>query len=207
MDLEFLRCKNKHWVPILNGTLLHSSVDPVKEAALWVEKEWAYVKDAKNVIVLGLGGGFHIQELINRGKNNILVIEGSRELVLAMTEKNPDLMRLVVCLGGVPPGQLCHETELLEHMAGSFAILKHPASIRVNPFYYTPTMQVLTERSFHALKEMAKENSGLTAFFNTLDLQSSDTIDLPTLEKAMIKRGTGLDREGLIWMTLRELVK
>ena len=53
---------------------------------------------------------------------------------------------------------------------------------------------------------MAEGNEGLVRFLSSLKINDDQILTLPMIEEAMHRRGTGLEREGLIWMTMRELM-
>ncbi|MGE7544925.1 motility associated factor glycosyltransferase family protein [Sporosarcina newyorkensis] len=56
--------------------IFHSKYNPLHEAKVWVEKETKYLKDLENIIVIGVGAGYHIQQLAERfPKHKITVIE------------------------------------------------------------------------------------------------------------------------------------
>ena len=68
MEIEFVQLANLKgegsWVPVVNSTLIHSAIDPFKEAKTFIDQEWERLKDNNSLIVFGLGGGFHIAELL-----------------------------------------------------------------------------------------------------------------------------------------------
>ena len=56
--------------------ILHSKYDPLKEVNIWCDKEADDIKEDEEIIVIGLGAGYHIQELANRyPTHKITVIE------------------------------------------------------------------------------------------------------------------------------------
>lgn len=65
-----------------NGRALCSRVDPTKEAQAWVEHHAQDIVSAQIVIVMGLGCGYHLAELLKRFPiKKILVLECNSELV------------------------------------------------------------------------------------------------------------------------------
>lgn len=56
--------------------ILHSKYDPLREARVWCDKEADRVKTDEPILVIGLGAGYHIQELATRyPQNEINVVE------------------------------------------------------------------------------------------------------------------------------------
>jgi hypothetical protein len=210
METEFIQIAGKEgegsWVPVINQTLVHSSVNPIKEAKFLVDSEWEKIKDVKSIIVFGLGGGFHIAELLKRRNFDIFVVEAHRKLIEAMNLKWPSLMAQIEAVADHPPHLLMEFFQKSGAFAKPYAIFKHPASLRISPLFYKSVSQTLNDRTLSRLKDLAKENKKLTAFFESLDINHDQILTLPMVEEALIRRNSGLDREALIWLTMRELV-
>jgi hypothetical protein len=71
--------KSGHKIPVINDVHLHSSYDPIKEASAFIDK---VIKQPlqSNYLILGLGFGYHIKELVSRLnqsniKPNLVIIE------------------------------------------------------------------------------------------------------------------------------------
>ncbi len=206
MDLEFLKCKDNQWVPIVNGTLLHSTVDPYKEARDLIDLEWDRISTVQTLIVFGIGGGYHIEEILSRKSLNIVVVEAEKDLAQAMAEKKPELFKKIEVLSGFPPAQIYLESKIISALSSSYAILLHPASMRVSSYYYNAVSQVLNQRTLVRLRELSQGNPNLNRFLKSLNISEDQILTLPMVEEAMARQGSGFDREGLIWMTMRELV-
>ena len=210
MELEFIQIQGQDgagsWVPVVNQTLIHSTINPTKEASLLLDKEWDSIKGARSIIVFGLGGGFHIAELLKRGSFEVFVIEAEKKLISAMQLKWPELMAQIEVFADFPAHQLVGELNQLGAFSNTYAILKHPASVRLNPIFYRSIQHILNDRTLHRLREMASKNDRLSRFLDSLDINRDQILTLPMVEEALVRRGTGLDREALIWLALRELV-
>jgi hypothetical protein len=210
MEIDFVKVPGLDgpgsWVPVVNKTLMHSNVNPSKEAKILVDVEWERIKDAQSLVVFGLGGGFHIQELLNRKKFQISVIDANGTLVKAMLERWPELLNQIDVFADFPPFQLAAELQLSGVFSQRYALLKHPASVRLSPLFYKSLLQFLNERTLTRLRELTQQNERLARFFDSLDISGDQLLTLPMIEAALIRRGTGLDRESLIWMAMRELV-
>jgi hypothetical protein len=206
MELEFIKLEDNSWIPLLNKTLIHSAVDPRKEASSFIDHEWDKLKDVQTVIVFGLGGGFHVAELLKRKNFDVYVIEAEGSLIAAMNERWPELMKQIDVFADYPSGQLVREMQVAGAFNHTYAVLKHPASVRIAPLFYKTIQQVLNDRTLCRLRELVGSNEGLSQFLDSLDINRDQILTLPMVEEALIRRGKGLDKEGLIWMTLRELV-
>jgi len=206
MEIEMIQCHSQQWVPIVNGMLLHSSVNPVKEAKAFVDQVWDRIGAVHNVVVMGMGGAFHIQEMLNRGKKNIYAIESNTNLVKAVLEKNPDLNQSVTIVTGANASDIHQDPRILKAVSQSYSVVYHPPSVGLDKEFYQCISDNLSQRTLRRLRELTRDNSQLNHFLNSIDLTDHQVITLPMMERAIKRKGSQLDREGLIWMTLRELV-
>ena len=84
-----------------NGRALCSRVDPLKEAVSWVDHHAGDITTSQVVIVLGLGCGYHLVELIRRFPiKKILVLESNPELVDEVQELHGSALGTIDILTG-----------------------------------------------------------------------------------------------------------
>lgn len=79
--VELEKSKSGYYTLKYNNKYIHSKYDPVGESKRFVEANKQLIKD--NVVVIGLGLGYHIEEMlrISEGKSKIFVFEGSEEVI------------------------------------------------------------------------------------------------------------------------------
>jgi len=205
--LEFINAKDGGFVPVLDGKALHSTVNPKLEAEKLVRDEIEHLSGVRTVVVLGLGGGYHVEELRKAVPATVLVIEAEKDIALAVQDKNPGLLEEVQVIAGLSPSLLATEKDVLKAMSGGFGFFKHPASLRMRPAYYKSVLQMLTSRAFGSLKTLSSENPDLAKFFSSLEISEDENATLPRIEEAIQRRTQPLDEASMIWMALRELVK
>ena len=125
----------------VDGTLIHSRYNPRQEAAKLVDA----ARGARGtVIVFGLGLGYHLQELLNRGADRLIVIEARQDVARAALDSSiveqPDKCLLFVARdpGDIArdPGDIARDPAVVEAVAGGAELFKHPASVRLAPEYY-----------------------------------------------------------------------
>lgn len=63
---EVLETKENNKTLKINGVLLHSKYSPVNEAKAFLNKNVQIYEGKKNIVVYGIGLGYHISELLNR---------------------------------------------------------------------------------------------------------------------------------------------
>lgn len=139
--IEFLKAKNgmpTARVHATDGTsfMLHSAYDPVAEARRLLEK-YPSLKDAGVVVVLGLGLGYHVCELLRivPTKAFVLVIEADPELRRRF-EKSADIPWNRVNVTKDESAIWALISQAREQLRDGFVIVEHPASQRLNPAFY-----------------------------------------------------------------------
>src|SRR4051812_17777421 len=86
--MEWLTSKNGYRVPVINGISLCSMVDPLKEARKWFESYKDILNDFDHIFVLGIGGGFHIDVLLQEIPGTLItVIEKEKDILSGLKNK------------------------------------------------------------------------------------------------------------------------
>ena len=84
--IECKTAKNGQEIPVINEIHLHSSYNPEREAAGFCKSIESKLHHNQNFLVLGLGFGYHIQQItkylksINKDSYRIVVLEPNSEL-------------------------------------------------------------------------------------------------------------------------------
>lgn len=96
--LSISEAKNKELVPCLGGAPLHSLHNPRREAEVFASNHLAHLYKSPNALVLGLGFGYHIEEIAK-----ILKLK-HKHYRIAVVEAVPELCRLVTSYRGEMKG-------------------------------------------------------------------------------------------------------
>ena len=111
----------------VGDALLHSVYDPEREAREWVEHHGGAIESSSSIAVLGLGLGYHVEELLRVTNKPVIAFE-PRIDVLRAACKARDLSAL---FSRVP---VACRLEDMEAPAGATpAILRHEPSVRLDP--------------------------------------------------------------------------
>jgi len=116
---------------------LHSAYDPGREAASLVAKH--PVKQAGAVIVLGLGLGHHVVEVMQQtdGDVPVLVVEADGRMIGLARKHNRSLSWENFTLATNEQELKAFLVRHREHLRrGTPTIIEHPVSVRLNPLYY-----------------------------------------------------------------------
>ncbi len=132
--------KNKLLVPLINDLPLHSLINPAKEAESLTNNYIAQISKNPIVIVLGLGFGYHLDEIykimsLAHENFSIFVIEGITE-ISRMVQSHRVFPSEVKIIADNQVSSIFKHGELLEAFAKKPTIIIHPASYKMNePFY------------------------------------------------------------------------
>ncbi|RMG03042.1 MAG: hypothetical protein D6726_06375 [Nitrospirae bacterium] len=139
------------------GVSVHSRYDPVREATILVDRLNPMPDDI--VVVLGLGLGYHLVELLRRHpKVQVVVVESEAEIFNAFKSRFLEMCSepRVSFLVGIPWEEaLCRITEFqLKSGFGRLKILRLPAETRFFRDYYDNILRKLQPATRYNLKDV-----------------------------------------------------
>lgn len=112
----------------IGNITLHSLYDPIKEAREWIIHYKDKIKEASQLIVFGMGLGYHLIELCNETGSDIIVFE-PRIDVLRTAFEIMDLSSLIRMVRFI--------TDIkIPELNKNFIILEHSPSVNMNPEYF-----------------------------------------------------------------------
>ncbi len=194
-------------VPRWKGRLLASRLDPEQEARAWVQRRTTFLEKTQTVFVLGLGGAFHVREVLRRSAARVIVIERESEIAAAvmpgvLDEFGPRVGVVVV----ERPSDLRGEGLIREGLVTSFLTLEHPPSVAGAREFYSACAALLVGREWGALTWQWRLK-GFADFESQPRVERSDkALTIYDLEQTELVRNS-VERERLLLKALRELVK
>lgn len=146
--LHLIESKNKSLVPVIKGTPLHSLHNPQREAEVFASNHLAHLSKSSNVIVLGLGFGYHIEEMckilqLKHKSFSLTVIEAHKELVTLWSsyQKNSAGVEVYSASTGK---ELYENKKICELLLNRPVVIIHQPSFEVAKNFYT---EFLTKRA------------------------------------------------------------
>ena len=205
--------RSGHSVLRKNGRLLGSSIDPMREAVQWTEK----VSAKNQVVVLGLGTGYHVVELMKRPGAKVLTIEADPEVVEKALCLNPTLSRHDIVVE--PNWQyLVHSARFRDALQGIFEIAPHGPSVQIEPDYFSNVERLLLGRDKISFLLQLKLRPELLALLDAdaiallaeqesgeLLSAKNEAISVKTVKKLFSNRADH-SVERRLWRVLEELV-
>ena len=186
----------------VGGRLMASRIDPRAEARAWVDARLALLNDVRTVVVLGLGSGYHVTELVKRTSARILVLEPRADVIAAWDE---DFARDRVRVEHTEDlASLRTSDDVRRALATSYLTMVHPASRGLSPEFYRDAVAHLNARApGHLAWVWELKNLGTLPEELTRGDAALSIHDLAQIE---LTADAG-EREHLLIKALRELVK
>jgi hypothetical protein len=152
LDIEIKMSKNDLPIPCVNGSHLHSTYNPVKEAEGLIRKNMHIIEDKKSILVMGLGFGYHITELIKQLKTfwgadfKILVIDPSNEIFEELQNFQSSPFENTEIISGQTVDELYQNQTLIQFLVNRPGMLAHPASFNLNEKYFKSFMSFRSKK-------------------------------------------------------------
>lgn len=172
-NLEITISRSGHPVPQIGETFLHSVYNPVKEANSFADAQLELIKKKPNILVLGLGFGYHIQEIINLQKlfyqnHKIVVVEPNAKLVAAFKEQN---LFQVEIFTYATVKEYFEDIKFANYLTQKPTIIKHDPSFNTSKDFYVSFLTYRAPKTiksfYHLLNPISK--SLITDNNNTIE--------------------------------------
>lgn len=160
---EIKTAKTGHSIPVVNGVHIHSAYNPIKEAQGVLEQYRESLKDKKEVLVLGLGFGYHINELVNyfeeQGVSDYLisVIEPCDQIVKDAFELNPLSSQNIKVYSYRDVDRLYTNDELISTLLRKPLIIPHTSSFNLFKEYFRAYLTYEAPNTIKNTKEFVKD--------------------------------------------------
>ncbi|MCK6593861.1 MAG: hypothetical protein L6Q33_01565 [Bacteriovoracaceae bacterium] len=151
-------------VPVVNGVHLHSIYNPFKEAQALVEKYADQLTHKNEVLILGLGFAYHVNEIINymtrvHGDNfRIVIVEPNAQIYHDCL--NLDLLnkKNVLVYSGFLPQELYSDIDLIHFLLRKPAVIAHPPSFNLYQDYFKEVLTFEAPKKIEAIQEYLTSN-------------------------------------------------
>lgn len=215
--LQIKSSRSGHPVPCLNGVLLHSIYNPIKESESLLEKHRAQLQQKNSFLILGLGFGYHVNAIhqyaskfTSSDKLNICVLEPNQDLVKAFFEFLPDntntsdlaknsisrenKYRIFVARD---IRQLYSNKDFLDFLTLRPSLIPHPASFNLHQGYFK---EFLSFESTNKFQDIASDITN-SKFKTYLENQSPDTEFNEFINTLKLKK-SNLTKEDYLFLAL-----
>jgi hypothetical protein len=190
--IEVKEARNGLPIPVINGIHLHSIYNPTKEAETFATSHEEHLMRNSNILVLGLGFGYHIHELdlvLKKYHNNrkIIVIEPNEELVKLFNSRfEYDTGRVLIKTGEDISSYYKNE-DVVNFLIQRPYIIKHDTSFNLQLNFYKAFLSYTAPTRINQyLDLMNVQTRGL--FDNNTDLTLEQYIKNVSQKKNQVSR-------------------
>ncbi len=171
---EIKEAKTGHKVPVVNGVLIHSVYNPLREAESIVNQYKDQLIEKNDFLVLGLGFGYHIQAIIEElnkiGKTDyrISVIEPNDQVVKDCLKINIINSKQVKIYSFKTVDKLYRSQSLINALLKKPAVIAHAPSFNLYKDYFKNYLKFQAEDSIENLVSSI-ENERVKQCLSTFD--------------------------------------
>ncbi len=139
---EIKTAKTDFKVPVVNEVHLHSVYNPIKEATTLINKHADVLKAKTDVLIFGLGFGYHVVEAISFLKEHhgddfrIIVIDPNNDVVNDCLKIHNFDPKNVIIYSGEQIESLYSDVNLVSFLIDKPAVIPHPASFNLYGDYF-----------------------------------------------------------------------
>lgn len=151
-------------VPVVNGVHLHSIYNPFKEAQALVEKYADQLAHKNEVLILGLGFAYHVNEIINymtrvHGDNfRIVIVEPNAQIYHDCLNLELLNKKNVLVYSGFLPQELYSDIDLIHFLLRKPAVIAHPPSFNLYQDYFKEVLTFEAPKKIEAIQEYLTSN-------------------------------------------------
>ena len=151
-------------VPVVNGVHLHSIYNPFKEAQALVEKYADQLTHKNEVLILGLGFAYHVNEIINymtrvHGDNfRIVIVEPNAQIYHDCLNLDLQNKKNVLVYSGFLPQELYSDIDLIHFLLRKPAVIAHPPSFNLYQDYFKEVLTFEAPKKIEAIQEYLTSN-------------------------------------------------
>ncbi|MEQ1664822.1 MAG: class I SAM-dependent methyltransferase, partial [Bdellovibrionales bacterium] len=151
--------KSKSGLPLIKfgERYLCSSVNPMKEAAAWIEKHKDFFVGVNDVMVLGVGCGYHILALLKQFVGiNIIAIDNTKEHIEFVKSEHSIAVSNVEFLCIKTSLEATQNIDIQNMVSRPYAVLKFSPAIITSPEFYFDLEVFLLARTEQGLDFIIK---------------------------------------------------
>lgn len=167
--IEIRKSKHGEDIPVVNGVFIHSAYNPIKEAEAFVENHLSTLRQKNNILVLGLGFGYHLDQILHHLNNfhpeyRVVVIEPMLEMAEACAKVNGKNLKRTILLTDKEINDLYQNPNFIRFLMNKPGVIAHPASFNFHGEYFRNLLSYEAEQSLEAFQ--ARLPAGLVSAFN-----------------------------------------
>ncbi|WP_127715301.1 hypothetical protein [Halobacteriovorax sp. HLS] len=206
---EIKVAKTEHKVPVVNDVHIHSIYNPVREAVGFIAKNKKLISAKNEILILGLGFGYHVSEAIVSLKEKwgtnykIIVIEPNEKVYRDYLEYNELSDSNLSIYAGYEIKELYKNRELVNYLLTKPGIIAHPASFNLYEDYYKNLLSYQAPKSVRSFDEYIES----VVLRDNLKRLNQDRDIVSAINESVQNRKEDLDQTDHFFLAYNEMIK
>ena len=201
--------KTEHKVPVVNDVHLHSIYNPIKEAATLAVKNKELIESKNEILILGLGFGYHVSETIKILEKKwgsdfrVIVIEPNEKVFTDYKKYSNIECENLTIYSAQDITELYKKKEFVNYLLNKPGIISHPASFNLYQNYFKGLLSYKAPKTVDSFKEYlssSKVCDSICELNPELDLISA-------IDQALYPKNTEVNNNDHFLMAFNEMVK
>jgi hypothetical protein len=168
-NIEIKKSKHGEMIPAIDGVFLHSAYNPIREAEAFVENHLSTLRQKNNILVLGLGFAYHIDQMLYHLNNfhtqyRLVVIEPSLSMAEACRQIHPQNLDKIILLAGKEVKTLFEDANFIRFLMDKPGVIAHPTSLNLNSDYFSKLLSFEADQTIKSFAE--RMPASLIPYFN-----------------------------------------
>lgn len=164
--IEFTTAREGQRIFKWSGRLLCSSIAPQKEAKKWLENHKARIQKYQNVVIMGLGNGFHVLETIQALRNRKLhVINFCPEILVPALSTIGNREGQIIIISASNIEELKRTEKFRAILQNPFSVVDFPPAMGFDINLYAKAKELLLGRTSESLSFYAEARAQFGSSF------------------------------------------
>ena len=204
--ITFETARNGQLILKKDGRFLGSSFDPAKEARLWAERAVQGGHPEEGLIVLGLGSGYHVAELIALTPKPVLVIDSDQAIADGVKEIVPSIPAAQILIES-DWTRLIERTRFRDAVTRPYRVVTFGPSAQIDSEYFRAVEHLLIarDRAFFLLQLKIRPELCAQLDPEAILALSDELVSIKSMAK-MFSKSSVHSRERRLWRALEELI-
>jgi len=207
-DVEILQSRNGHPVPKIQGILVHSACDPIKEASTFIKSCETIIESQDILLVMGYGFGYHVDALVKRVENSpnksIFVVEPNISFfkkALQMRDLTKIIEKVTFIVGFSVPRLFSIPGFYKILNAAPYTIGYNPA-VKINENYFVEFVKRRSSNLKEHLLYEADDNNELAEIINRFS--DNEELSLKKIIQNIMQKQAPLNKSEKMFLLLGE---
>lgn len=205
---EVRTSRTEQKVPVVNGVHLHSIYNPFKEAETLVEAQIDSLKTKNEVLILGLGFGYHVNAVIEKlqefhGNNfKVIVVEPNIQVYEDCIANELLNKKNVLVYAGFNSNELYSDLDFVHFLLRKPAMVAHPPSFNLYQYYFKTILTFEAPKTIGGILEFV-ENEKIKRYLKRFE--NEETLENVLYNQVPMKKT--FDESDFLAMALVEMTK